>query len=190
MFGWFKRSGQKPEVYEGEGIFLKCPDCDNYHRSPDIPSFDAAIRLACETVGATTQKSYSEYNCLSSDGRWDMLPEEGIFCFTNSDGRRCFADFSLVGSWIEATHSWMWGWNLPDTHITPANRKASDLARAKGEAEGWPCLTTPSLLLNADEAWHLTDLAAFLAGYPMVYRAKVNEKAWAYFAIDQLAWET
>lgn len=188
MFGWFKKSGTSSETYDGEGIFLSCPDCHNYHRAPENAAFDAAIKTACAEVGDTTQQRYKEFGCLDPNGRWDMLPDEGIFYFTNADSPRCFGNFSLVGSWIAHTHSWMWGWNLPQ--ITPATRKAPDLARAKGEAEGWPCLTNSSLLLNQEEAWHLTDLAASLAGYPMVYRAKVNEKAWAYFAIDELVWET
>jgi len=79
---------------------------------------------------------------------------------------------------------------LPETHITDANRKAPDLTRALGEAEDWPCLTTALLMLNECETWHLTKFAASLAGHPIVYRAKVNEKAWAYFAIDTPIWET
>jgi len=188
MLSWFKKAGKSSDDYDGEGIFLSCRECNNYHKAPENAAFDAAIRSACAIVSETTQQRYAEFTCTSPDGRWDMLPDEGIFYFTNADGRRSFANFSLVGSWIEHTHSWMWGWNL--TQITPATRKAPDLARAKGEAEGWPCLTNPSLLLNQGEAWHLTNLAAYLAEYPMVYRAKVNEKAWAYFAIDELAWET
>ena len=190
MFNWFKKNRKAdPGKYDGTSIFLECPDCHNYHKAPEIPAFSAAITQACSQMQATTKELYAEFDVLQPDGRWDTLPEEGIFYFTNADGRRSFANYSLVGSWIEDTHSWLWGWNLPETLITTATRRAPDLARAKGEAEDWPVLTTPMLMLNECEAWHMTDFAASLAGHPMVYRAKVNQKAWAFFAIDQLSWE-
>ncbi|KJZ18867.1 DUF6882 domain-containing protein [Loktanella sp. S4079] len=191
MFGWFKKKNNSTsDTYDGEGIFIKCEGCENYHRAPDLPDFDDALKAACAQLSESSQRLYETFKIRGHDGRWNVLPEEGTFYFTNSDGRRCFADFSLVGSWIEQTHSWMWGWGLPDTHITDANRKAPDLARAKGIENDWPCLTTAMLLLNDHEAWHLTEYAASLAQYPMVYRAKVNEKAWSFFAIDTPVWET
>lgn len=191
MFSWLKRRNEdSTEFYKGDGIFIHCENCGGYHNSPQIPEFENAVKEACIQIGSSSDRLYETFRILDPEGRWDMLPDEGTFFFTNEDGRRCFADYSLVGSWIEETHSWMWGWNLPDTHITDATRKAPDLAHAIGSEKGWPCLTTPLLMMNECEAWLLTKFAASLAKYPLVYRAKVNEKAWAYFAIDTPIWET
>jgi len=174
--------------YTGEAVFVQCAECGGYHEAPKIEAYQNALETACNVVSESSHQIGEAFGLGQPDGRWDMAPDDGVFYFTNADGRRSFAEFSLVGSWIERTHSWLWGWALPDTHITERTRKAPDLARAKGEAEGWPCLTTPYLMLNANEAWHLTKYSAWLAGYPLVYRASVNEKAKAYFAIDQLRW--
>ncbi|MEL6451803.1 MAG: DUF6882 domain-containing protein [Pseudomonadota bacterium] len=190
MFGWFARKTPDNDCYAGEGTFLGCPSCGGYHRAPDIPAFEAAMEEACAQVSDSTDRLYEAFNIGAPDGRWDMVPADGVFWFTQSCGRRCYAQFSLVGSWIEDTHSWMWGWHLPDSHITDATRKAPDLARAAGAAHGWVCLTTPTLLLDDAGAWHMTKYAARCAGHPLVYRAKVNDRAWAYFAMDTPVWES
>jgi hypothetical protein len=176
------------DTYPGAGIFVICPDCENYHVAPERPGFDATVQDACVGITKTTQANYDAFGILEPGGRWDMNQDEGLFVFTQANGRRSGARFSLVGSWVAHSCSWMWAWGLPESHITPATRRASDLARTLGAENDWPVLTSRLLLLNDHEAWHLTKLAASLAGHKVVYRAPVNDKATAYFAIDALKW--
>jgi hypothetical protein len=174
--------------YPGEGYCIQCPECENYHLAPELLDFEEAIETAGVEMQPSTARQYESFGVLGQGGRWDMDTDEGLFVFTLADGRKSGAAFSQVGSWIQTTSSWMWGWAMPETHITPKTRRAPDLARALGKERDWPVLTSQLLMVGEREAWHLTRLSASLAGHALVYRAPVNEKATVYFAIDALKW--
>jgi hypothetical protein len=79
----------------------------------------------------------------------------------------------------------MWAWDMPEEWMpAPATAVARQLLDV-GLKNDWDALTAPMLLINEHEAWHMAKLGAWIAGYPMVYRAMVNDHNHHYFAIDR-----
>ena len=174
-----------PEEYDG--IELECPECGNYHPAPDDPAFEELLRVACDTVTQTTDQMYHKFRILEPGGRWDTDDENGVIWWTNEDGAIARADYNFVGGWIEATESFKWGWDHP--HSTAATIGASDRLKLYGEEHCHSVLTTNLLLVTEHDTWHLAKITAFLSNLPGVYRAKVNDRAWAYFAFAEPSWE-
>ena len=156
--------------------------------APQPADFTELLRDACTEVTESSLALYDAFRISDPGGRWDMDVEAGLFTFTHADGARCRAGFDIVGSWIEGSGSWMWGWGLPGTHISEETRQAADGARAYGRRHGFQPLTEKMLSVPMEEAWHLTNIAARLAARPMVYSAPVNGKVRLFFAIGPLAW--
>lgn len=171
----------------GSGIQLKCPECGGYHAAPEDAAFNDLLRTACAEVGVSTQRVYSAFDIGSRGGRWDTDDEAGIIRWTHADGRRVRADYGFVGTWIEETGSFMWAWGKDQ--VAEATVGPARMTHAYGEAEGHAVLTTLYLDIEAQDAWHLTNICAHLAGRPGSYRAKVNAKAWAYFVFSEPEWE-
>ena len=74
------------------------------------------------------------------------------------------------------------GWVHPNAQVV--SKRAYDL----GRKHGWNTLTTKSLLVNENQAWNLTKMVAHASDMPMVYRAKVNDLNWHYFALGRPSW--
>lgn len=192
MFGFWKRrkkTTDSPPTYDGEGIWLGCPDCGQAHEKLEDPDFDALMERLCSEVGESSRELYREFGMDSGDGRWDVLPEEGIFKITTPEGRTAHARYGLVASWNSDTHSWLWAWAFPEEWNTPeACLQPVRATRARAEQEGWEAATRRVLRINEHQAWHLTNLVAEVNGFPMTYRGKVNDDNHHYYAVDRLAW--
>ncbi len=183
----FRRKDQDPPEsdYAGEGIWFACPDCNRLHETENGAGFRPLLERLCDEIGESSLAIYAELGLGDRSGRWDVMPEQALFKFTESDGRTAMAPYGVVASWNEDSHSWMWAWGFPEGWMPEAAVAAAQRARARGEEEGWQALTERMLAVNEEEAWHLTNLVAHLNGWPLVYRAKVNEKNWHFFAIDR-----
>ena len=190
MFGFWKRrkNDEPPAEYSGEGIWVVCPDCGNRHEIDEDPDFRQLLERLCGEIGQSSQEIYGEFGIGSSEGRWDVLPEEPLFKFTDGNGRTAVAPYGIVASWNPDTDSWLWAWAFPEDWVPAPARTVAERLRKVGEEEGWEAATSRELAVNEHEAWHLTELAAHIAGYPLVYRARVNEQNWHYYAIDRLRW--
>ena len=198
MFGWFKKGKAPPEStdsdprwgkYQGEGIWFVCPDCDALHEVTD-PAFLDHVRDACREVGETTRQTYDAFAFREEGGRWDVDPDLARFYKTTADGRRASGAYGVVGSWNQKTHSWLWSWQMDDSWMPAPAKSAAKKLKAQGDDLGWEITSARHLLLNEEEAWHITNLAAQAAGFPATYRAKVNDMNHHYFIIDHLKWET
>ena len=172
--------------YDGTGVWLCCPDCNRPHRVED-GDFADRLEEACEDVGRTSAEIYASYGLNAGGGRWDVFPEAPLIIFTDALGRKIAGRYGVVGSWNETTHSWLWAWGFPEGWLSGPEGAAAHRIRAEGARQDWAALTTRTLLVNAHEAWHLTDLAADVMGWPMVYRVKVNDRNWHFLAIDRLS---
>jgi hypothetical protein len=84
----------------------------------------------------------------------------------------------------------MWAWEMPEDWMPAPAKTVAHQLRDAGLKNSWDALSEPMLLINEHEAWHMTKLGAWIAGYPMVYRAPVNELNHHYFAIDRPVWLT
>ena len=174
-------------VYPGEGIFYGCQECGAVHEITLTDTFNDKVAQCCADISASSQDIYETFHIVDEGGHWDISPQDAIFVFTRETGEKCFADYGLVGSWNPDTCSWLWAWHMPEFFGSDRpNDTELDLVRrlrAHGAAQGWKALTEPFLYINEHDSWHMADLAADLAGWPMVYRAKVNDKNFHYFAI-------
>jgi hypothetical protein len=198
MLSWFKKRAPtepdqpKPDPrwgdYEGEGIWFVCPDCEALHEVTDV-DFLNRVKVACTEISATTQQLYDAFDFGNPDGRWDVDPELARFHKTAPDGRRASGAYAVVESWNETSHSWLWSWEMGDEWMPAPAKSATKALKALCDAEGWEITTARNLLLNEEESWHITNLAAQAAGFPAVYRAKVNDINHHYFIIDHLKWE-
>ena len=174
--------------YEGEGIWYACPGCGSLHKTEADPTFAEILKEASAQVGETTQSIYDAYQIGGGAGRWDTFEAEGLFKFTSPEGRVSMAPYGVVASWNESSHSWMWGWNFPDGWIENGALNQVRTVHDIGRDHDWQAVSEKLLAVNTNEAWHLTKLCAHLLNYPLVYRAKVNEVNWHYYAIGQLEW--
>lgn len=198
MLNWFKsrkkRAQSQPERderwgdYNGEGIWWICPDCENPHEVTD-EAFLREVQSTCSVISESSHRAYREFDLISSDGRWDIDPDTGIFTTTTGSGRRAHGQYGLVGSWNQKTHSWLWSWEMGDDWMPPQAVRPALALRDKGQAAGWEITSAQNLLLNEEETWHITNLAADAAGFPTTYRAMVNDINHHYFIIDELKWE-
>ena len=175
--------------YEGEGVWYECGHCDAIHELDEAPTYRGLIEDLCTSVGQSSQEVYDRFELGSDGGRWDVIPDEGLFKFTNADGRMCIASYGVVSSWNDQTHSWLWAWAMPEGWISPAALTACQALKVRADEEGdWDPVQYGTLFVNEHEAWHLTKLTAWVNDMPMVYRAKVNEMNWHYFVIGKLSW--
>lgn len=174
--------------YAGEGVWYECGNCDAVHEIDESASYRGLIEDLCTSVSASSREIYEQFN-LGSGGRWDTLPDHGLFKFTTGDGRVCTAPYGVVGSWNDRSHSWLWTWAMPDDWLHPPVRTVCERLKARADQEGdWEPVMHGTLFVNEHEAWHLTNLAAWVNDMPMVYRAKVNEMNWHYFALGKPTW--
>ncbi len=175
--------------YEGKGIWAPC-DCGNLHEVEQDHEFVDVMEEQCCAIGDSSQALYNEFFINELNGRWDVVPSQARFTFTRENGQQCHARYGVVGSYNQVTHSWMWAWHFPEGwEEKPALQVANRLCDL-GVDKNWQPLIEPILFVNDHEAWHMAKLAAWASGYPMVYRAPVNEKNYQYFAIDRPVWLT
>ncbi len=195
-----KRDAMRPKVasdtpntetwtYPGAGIFYRCQLCGGIHEADQPDDFLDKVARCSATISASTQDLYRALQIPGEGGRWNIAPQEATFVFTRPGGEKCFADYGLIGSWNPETCSWLWAWHMPDffdTHRPPETELTLvRRLREHGAQWGWQPLTEPLLYLGEPDSWHMADLAADLAGWPMVYRAKVNDSNYHYFAISR-----
>jgi len=174
--------------YAGDGIWWICPDCDAPHEVEDEAFFDA-VQDACVDISQSTQRLYDTFHFTAEGGRWDVDPENGLFIKTTAEGRKATGPYAVVGSWNEKTHSWLWSWEMDESWMPRAAITGAQSLREQGREMGWDITSAKHLLVNENEAWHLTNLAAKAAGFQGIYRAKVNDLNHHYFIINQLEWQ-
>lgn len=174
--------------YQGEGIWTARPDNAGAHRVKETEEFRALLSELCEDIGQTSREIYDEFQIGREGGRWDALPDQGYIRFTLEDGRTSYAGYGVAASWAEHSHSWLWSWAMPRDWVHPHAQVVAKRAFDFGREKGWDALTTKSLLVNEHEAWNLTKMVAYLSDMPLVYRAKVNDINWHYFALSRPSW--
>ncbi len=169
--------------YDGNGIWYACSGCKTLHETKDTPEFHALLEQLCCDIGASSREIYDMLGIGTGEGRWDVNPQEGLFTFTDPHGRVSIAPYGVVASWNERSHSWMWAWGFPENWFPEPALAASVRTLAAGKENGWQAVTERLLAVNEHEAWHLTKLVAHVNGWPLTYRAKVNDINWHYYAI-------
>ncbi|MEL6523846.1 MAG: DUF6882 domain-containing protein [Pseudomonadota bacterium] len=191
MFGWFGKKQRKDERwgdYNGKGIWYICPDRNTPQPTAENDAFRWMLRGLCRKLSDSSNELYDRFGLLNRNGSWEVIPDQALFKFNNAAGQTCYARYGLVASWNENSHSWMWAWGMPEGWVHPKALSVAQETRRIGEERNWQALTERLLLVDENEAWHLTQLAADLSGLPMVYRAKVNEINTHYYAIDRPVW--
>lgn len=174
--------------YNGEGIWYACADCGTLHQTEDDVGFHNLLEHLCAEIGEQSAALYETFEVGDPNGRWATVEDQGLFEFISPDGRKAVCDYGVVSSWNERTHSWMWGWGFPDEWVHEKALKPVNHAYDLALANGWQSVTERLLAVNEHEAWHLTKLVAHLNSMPMVYRARVNDINWHYFAMTRPRW--
>ena len=174
-----------PAKPPADGFWVQRKQCDGYRRDTN-PAFMDLVETACFAVNQTTRQIYTEFRISEPGGSYHYDGDTGLMTFTLADQRRCHAGFQRVGTWVRATHSFMWTWaKSGDLAQSEASRKA----RAHGVDHDMAVLTSPMLLVNESDSWHICSLVAYLSDLPMIYRAPVNERTTAYLALEYPVWE-
>ena len=187
MFGRQKKN-ERWGAYGGEGIWQSGGTESGPTPLMLAPDFLQEVELICEEIGNTSRENYEEFQIGKFGDRWDALPDEGYLRFTMEDGRTCYASYGVASSWSEHSHSWLWSWAMPKGWVHPHAQVVAKRTYDLGRQNGWEALTTKSLLVNGKEAWKLTKMVAQVSGMPLVYRAKVNDINWHYFALSRPSW--
>ncbi len=174
--------------YAGEGIWSSGGSGLGPQPIGDAEEFRDLTQCINEEIGRSSRAIYDEFQIGQEGGRWDAMPDDGYIRFTLEDGRTSYASYGVAASWAEHSHSWLWSWAMPEGWVHPLAQIVSKRAHDLGQKKGWDALTTKSLLVNENEAWNLTKLAAHASEMPLVYRAKVNDINWHYFALSRPSW--
>ncbi|WP_299722410.1 DUF6882 domain-containing protein [uncultured Tateyamaria sp.] len=174
--------------YDGDGMWRECLDCGTVHKIEESAQFRILIEQLCCEIGNSSDALYKEFRIGEPDGFWNVDPEKALFKFTQADGTTSFARYGVIGSYNQNTHSWLWGWGFPEDWMPQSVLRIAEQCHDHCATQGWTPGTERMLLVNAHEAWHLTKLAAHVAGLPMVYRAAVNETNYHYFAMERPVW--
>ena len=169
------------EEFDGEGIFVYCPDCAEQQRFDD-DGFNLLLMEACPKVAASTRALYDEFETTDRTGTWSYDGQSRLITFTTGDGRKSFAQFQMVGTWIEDSCSFLWSWA---NGKAPETNSAALQARDFGEAHGYDPLTHANLFVNRRDAWRMTKLTAYLAGLPMVYSVPIGHHVRAFMALER-----
>ncbi|MBM7068943.1 DUF6882 domain-containing protein [Actibacterium sp. 188UL27-1] len=77
---------------------------------------------------------------------------------------------------------------MTDGGIHPNALEGVTQSREVGEQKAWDILTNWMLLVDEHAAWHLTKLTAHLSNMSLVYRVKVNDANYHYYAIERRVW--
>lgn len=163
------------------GIWYFCDMADEYLLD-ETETFGALVRTACASLEATNAEIYQSIRLAEQGGRYDYDGETGLMRFTDAAGHAHDAKFQRVGTWLPASGSFMWNWGQTGERV---QGEAVDQARSFGQKHDMPVLTSKMLWVDEADAWHLTDVVAYLSGLPMTYRAKVGERTWTYFALER-----
>jgi len=126
---------------------------------------DALFERALAELQAKTEANVARWGI----GDWDVDLERGVIGFATRDGGRVQADVQVIGTYVAARESWMWGWDHPSVPAPIAAH--ARLVRDFGQRQG--LLTMQRRVvegLGADMAWGFTALAAHLAGAAGAYR--------------------
>ena len=174
--------------YDGQGFWRDCNRCGSVHQIQESAQFRILLEQLCTRVGDSSQALYDEFSINTPDGHWNVDPDKAMFKFTRADGAECFARYGVVSSYNPETHSWLWAWGFPEEWTPAPALRVANHCHQRCADEGWTPGTERTLLVNPHDAWHLTKLAAHIVGYPMVYRASVNNTNHHYFAIDRPIW--
>jgi len=174
--------------YPGEGIWVPHSDLEGAHPVDEPMGFRSKLERVAEEIGDSSRRLYDQYEIGVEGARWNALPKEGYIRFLHPSGRVSYSSYGVAGSWAEHSHSWLWSWAMPEGWVHSHAQVVARRARAYGVEFNWEALTTKTLLVNEQEAWNLTKLVAHLSEMPLVYRAKVNDINWHYFALSRPSW--
>ena len=169
-------------AYQGEGIWYACPTNGTPREIDDRPAFARLLRDVSSEIGQSSAGITRAFG-MDGPGEWRTFEDEGLFRFSAEGGGGFVAPYGVAGSWNAETHSWYWTWAMPDGWVAPAARTAAERLHAHADRAGWEAGQHGLLYVNEYEAWRMAKLTAHVSGLPLVYRAKVNELNWHYFAI-------
>jgi len=183
-----QRTNPQWGAYAGEGIWTHSGSTLGAQPVDEPMGFRAKLERISEEVSDSSRKLYDEFRIGAEGARWNALPAEGYIRFCDPDGRTSYASYGVAASWAEHSHSWLWSWAMPKGWVHDHAQVVSKRAREYGFEFGWEALTNKSLLVNEQEAWNLTKLVAHISDMPLVYRAKVNDINWHFFALGRPSW--
>ncbi|MEO0871872.1 MAG: DUF6882 domain-containing protein, partial [Pseudomonadota bacterium] len=101
-------------------------------------------------------------------GDWAVDLDNGKIEFRNERGWLVTAPVQVIGTYVPAKGTFMWGWDHPSVpeHAALAATAVHDY----GKRHGLEKLTTRLVELSEDEAWELTALAGYLHHSTGAYR--------------------
>ncbi len=101
-------------------------------------------------------------------GDWSADLERGILAFATRDGGRVEADVQVIGTYVAARRSWLWGWDHPS--VSPPLAAHARLVRQFAQTQRLEAMQQRTMDIEQGEAWGFTALAAHLAGAAGAYR--------------------
>jgi hypothetical protein len=114
-------------------------------------------RLYLDSQQATCEQKYR----LNQFNRMDYEQESGKMVFSDVGViPRVVADYQIVGSLSERSHTWMWAWENPYL----LENTFQDIWKVKefGDQNNVDRLTSPTWRATEQDAWDMTSIAAHL----------------------------
>jgi hypothetical protein len=122
---------------------------------------------------------------ITAYDRFDLDQPSGTIRWSSAGQTRLIGDFQFVGSFAEATQTWLWGW--ANSHMLPQLVKDVALVRAFGELHGIEALICPRWNATMEDGWKMTAVASRLLEAQTVYRPP-NKAIYAFLTINNLRW--
>jgi hypothetical protein len=125
---------------------------------------DALIKLN------EANRSAMETHGFGTFDEWSLDQDERILRFMDELGAvRIETPVSIVGTFSEASGSWMWGW--ANQSLVPSIGSAAAAVRDYGVAKGISDFTEPKIACDEQEAWAMAAAAWTIIGGSGIYRA-------------------
>lgn len=161
------------------------PDGD-WEASPFLPTdWDALCEAAREELMATQSEVMEEYE-LGSWERYHYDLADNRFVWIHNGEEVMEADLQIVGSYSQATQTWLWAWG--NGHLPEASNWMLAVVQQFGVENDLDRLTEAKWETESEDAgWLMAAIARYLLDNQMAYRVPLEEGA-VFFVLDDIRW--
>ncbi len=156
-------------------IKMLCSSCYEDRRAEAVAIADAERtrqwdEFVSNCCSELVDKNEGLWKRLSLDayGRWDWNQEDGTLIFSDSAGRKVYADIDFVGSFSTKSSTWLWSW--ANFSLLENVRESIVKVRDYREQHDFPSLTVPKWSATQEDGWHMAAVAARILDAEGVYR--------------------
>lgn len=172
-------------------IKLICHVCYEDARTASLERIDGEASVVwndfLDTCYEDLQKKNEQLNqefALGSHQRYDWDQAKGELVFSNDGVPAIVAKIDFIGSYSSKTGTWLWAW--ANFHLLENAITRVLAVRDFGEAQDYPCLTTPKWAAEKVNAWEMAAVAAHVLNGRGIYRSP-DEGGASFLLIREIA---